>query len=99
MSQGEQLFFVREYSSAPGRVTLMTNYNLFLKRLDCLIQNCRVLILIWTGELVLVLNEMNITMVRQFHEKRTVIDDKLVPAFIEVSDKAPVDLSWNRLCL
>lgn len=32
----------------------MTNHNLFFKRLDCFIQNCWVLILIWAGELVLV---------------------------------------------
>lgn len=52
--QGEQLFSVGEYSTAPGRVPFMTNHNLFFKRLDCFIQNCRVLILIWAGELVLV---------------------------------------------
>lgn len=93
VSQGKQLFSVRKYSTTPGRVTLMTNYNLLLKSLDCFVQDCWILILIWTGELVLVLNEWHDY--RQLCQKTVGTADQPDPEFIEDSDIALIDINCN----
>lgn len=53
MPQGEQLLLVGEHRAPPGRVTLMADHHFLLKRLDGLIEDHWVFILIRTSELVL----------------------------------------------
>jgi len=57
VSQGQQLLSVGEHSAAPGWVPFVTDHNLFFERLDGFIQNRWVLVLVWAGELVLVVQE------------------------------------------
>lgn len=52
--QGQQLLLVGQHCTPPGWVSLVADHDFLLKGLDGLIENRRLFILIWAGELVLV---------------------------------------------